>query len=126
LIGDESQILASLMESLPTKLQLKIKIKVAQRFHHGELNPWQYDVDAQTLFEELANLYDLYNMHQQIAIILLYRYWFGQHSCDANLWHDVPLSSSKWRGTHGVGESNGYGPIQGLDRWHTLEKISGQ
>jgi len=28
-------------------------------------------VDAQTLFVELANLYDAYNMHQQIAIIFL-------------------------------------------------------
>jgi len=45
-IENKSLILTSLMESLPSELQLKIKIKVAQRFYHGEWSPWQYDVDA--------------------------------------------------------------------------------
>jgi len=72
LIGNESQILASFIESLPSELQVKIKIEVGQRFHHGEWSSWQYDADAQTLFVELSNLYDAYNMHQQIAIILFH------------------------------------------------------
>jgi len=69
---NESQILAAFIGSLPMELQLEIKIKVAQRFHYGEWSPWQYDADAQVLVVELANLYDVYNGHQQIAIILLH------------------------------------------------------
>jgi hypothetical protein len=73
LIGKESQMLASLMEFLPTKLQLKIKMKVGQRFHYGKWSPWRYDVEAQVLVVELANLRDAsINMQHQIAIILLH------------------------------------------------------